>query len=134
MAPESSRLMQDPSAGGSRWPEGLSSSASRKRRGWVAGPRRPGGHSDTWNNRLRHYGPGAAWTGMPPTSSPRISRAPPGRPCRLAASSKDDNIRKAVTDGDHNESANRRYGRVGDWRMVAAGPHRLGDLGSSCAA
>src|SRR5260370_25327016 len=43
MSPESSRLMQDQSAEGSRWSEGLSSSASRKRRGWVAGLRRPGG-------------------------------------------------------------------------------------------
>ena len=40
--------MQDPSAGGSRWwSEGLSSSASRKRRGWVGGLRRPGGGIQT---------------------------------------------------------------------------------------
>ena len=30
-------------------------------------------------------GPGAAWTGTPPISSPRISRAPPGSPHRLSA-------------------------------------------------
>src|SRR5271169_2693175 len=34
--------MQDPPARGSRWSQGLSSSASRKSRGWVAGLRRPG--------------------------------------------------------------------------------------------
>jgi integrase len=53
---DSSRLMQDPSAEGSRWSEGLSSSASRKRRvGWL-GSGAQAGHSDSWNNRLRHYG------------------------------------------------------------------------------
>jgi integrase len=31
-------------------------------------------------------GPAAAWTGTPPTSSPRISRAPPGSPHRVAPS------------------------------------------------
>ena len=43
MSPESSRLMHDLSVGRSRWSEGLSSSASRKRRGWVAELWRPGG-------------------------------------------------------------------------------------------
>ena len=37
---------------------------------WAPLPRR---HSDSWNNRLRHYGYAPAWTGTPPTSWPRSS-------------------------------------------------------------
>jgi hypothetical protein len=69
-------------------------------------------------------GPGAAWTGAPPTSSLRISRVRPGDPCRLAAvppgghgrqaeSSRGRRMtknRKAVTDRDLKVRANRRSG------------------------
>jgi len=70
--------------------------------------------------------PAAAWTGTPPTSSPHISRAPPGNPHRLAATPPDgrsrqadsqwppqDTAREAVTDRDLNVSANRRYAWTG---------------------
>jgi integrase/recombinase XerD len=36
-------------------------------------------HADP-RTTMRQSGPAAAWTGTPPTSSPRISRAPPGNP------------------------------------------------------
>jgi hypothetical protein len=45
--------------------------------GWL-GSGAQAGHSDSWNNRLRHYGPAAAWTGTRPTSSRRTWQALPG--------------------------------------------------------
>jgi len=84
-------------------------------------------------------GPGAAWTATPHILSPRISRALPSRPHRLATvppgghSRQADRLtrmtsRKAVTDRDLNTSANRRCARLGDQDQVARYRCRWGVL------
>ena len=51
---------------------------------WTPGSRRATSskppHMPTREPRCGTTGPGAAWTGTPPTSPPRISRVPPGNP------------------------------------------------------
>jgi Phage integrase family/Phage integrase, N-terminal SAM-like domain len=87
-------------------------------------------------------GPAAAWTGTPRTSSPHISRVPPGSPRRLCAPPGGMAARRswrtvrfrrpkprasAVTDRDPSANANRRSARfrVPSATAISAGQNRL---------